>query len=329
MQNTGQHMNIDYIEAAEIIKNCNSAYILIHQSPDGDCIGAGTALYHILKYLGKKAKVVCPDEIPERYGFMRKGYIDEDFEPDFIISTDVADANLLGALKEEYGSQVGLCIDHHISNTGYAEKTLLRPDASATCELIYELMEMLEVPLTDNITRCIYTGIATDTGCFKYENTTARCHEIVANLKRCCNICYARINSDMFDVKSRGRMKIERFVSDIMEYYLNDQCTMICVTSDILDEMNVDSSELEGLAGIPLQVEGVEVGVTIKQKDEDSYKISMRSANDVNVSEICASLGGGGHVKAAGCLLHGTLDEVKKKIVDAVEAGIKKCSTTA
>ena len=100
---------------------------------------------------------------------------------------------------------------------------------------------------------------------------------------------------------------------------------MICVTSDILNKMKVDASELEGLAGIPLQVEGVEVGVTIKQKDENSYKISMRSANNANVSDICASMGGGGHVKAAGCLLHGTLDEVKKQIVDAVAKGIKSC----
>ena len=89
--------------------------------------------------------------------------------------------------------------------------------------------------------------------------------------------------------------------------------------------MGVDAAELEGMAGIPLQVEGVEVGVTIKQKDENSFKISMRSANKVNVSDICASLGGGGHIKAAGCLLHGTLDEVKKTIVDAVAKGIEKC----
>ena len=99
----------------------------------------------------------------------------------------------------------------------------------------------------------------------------------------------------------------------------------IKVNGQILNKMKVDASELEGLAGIPLQVEGVEVGVTIKQKDENSYKISMRSANNANVSDICASMGGGGHVKAAGCLLHGTLDEVKKQIVDAVAKGIKSC----
>ncbi len=319
-------MKIDFNEAAAILKNCGNAYIIIHQSPDGDCTGSGIALYHMLKYMGKKAKIICPDEIPDRYDFITEGYIDEDFEPEFIIASDVADINLFGNCKETYGDKVNLCIDHHISNTGYAKNTLVCPDASATCEVVYELIKILNIPLTEDITRCIYTGIATDTGCFKYENTTARCHEIVAELKRTYDIGYAHINREMFEVKSRGRISIERAVTEIMEYYLDDKCTMICVTRDILDKWGVDESELEGIAGIPLQIEGVEVGVTIKQRDADSYKISMRSANKVNVSDICASLGGGGHVKAAGCLLHGTLDEVKKQIVSAVAKGIEKCS---
>lgn len=319
-------MNIDFNEAAKLLKNCDNAYILIHQSPDGDCIGSGMALYHILKYMGKKARVICSDEIPERYKFLKDDYTDEEFEPEYFISSDVADIKLLGKYKEIYGNKVNLCIDHHISNTGYAENTLVCPDASAACEVVFELVKVLDIPVTEEITKCIYTGIATDTGCFKYENTTARCHEIVAELKRTCDIGYAHINRIMFDVKSKGRIKIERAVTDIMEYYLDDKCTMICITTDILEKWGVDPAELEGFAGIPLQVEGVEVGVTIKQRDENSYKISLRSANDVNVSDICASLGGGGHVRAAGCLLHGTIDEVKKTIVDAVAKGIEQCS---
>lgn len=318
-------MKIDFNEAAELLKNCNNAYILIHQSPDGDCTGSGTALYHMLKFMGKKARVICSDEIPKRYGFITKGYVDEDFEPEFIIASDVADINLLGKYKEVYGDKVNLCIDHHISNTDYAENTLVCPDASAACEVVYELIKILGIPVTEDITKCIYTGIATDTGCFMHENATARCHEITAELKKAHNIDYALINREMFEVKSKGRIRIEMAVTDIMEYYLDDRCTMICVTKDILNKWRVEDSELEGITGIPLQVEGVEVGITIKQRDAESYKISMRSTGKVNVSDICASLGGGGHVRAAGCALDGKLDEVKQKIVDAVAEGIKKC----
>ncbi len=318
-------MKIDFNTAADILRSCDNAYILTHQSPDGDCIGSGTALYYILKSMGKKARVLCSDEIPKRFDFMRTDYTDEEFEPEIIIATDVADINLLGKYKEIYGSRVNLCIDHHISNTGYAEKTLVCPDASAACEVVYELAKMLGVEKDEKIIKCLYTGIATDTGCFKYENTTVKAHEFVAEMKRNSTVNFARINREMFDVKSRGRLKMEAFAVDRIEYYLDGKCTMLAVTAELRDKIGVDQSELDGIEGIPLQVEGVEVGVTIKQRDESSYKISMRSANDVNVSDICASLGGGGHVKAAGCLLHGTLDEVKKQILAAVEKGIHLC----
>lgn len=318
-------MKIDFNSAAEMLKNCEDAYILIHQSPDGDCTGSGTALYHILKSMGKKARVICSDKIPERYNFMREEYVDEEFEPKFIIASDVADEKLLGKYKDIYGGKVDLCIDHHISNTGFAKNTLVRPDASAACEVVYELIKILNIKLDEKLTKCIYTGIATDTGCFKYENTTARCHEIVAELKKESLVNFAWINRRMFEVKSRGRLKMECMAVDSMEYFLDGKCTMISITKELLERMDVDASELEGIAGIPLQAEGVEVGVTIKQRDEGVYKISMRSANDANVSEICSLLGGGGHIKAAGCLLNGSLEEVKNKIVEAVAKGLNLC----
>ncbi len=318
-------MNIDFNTAVDILTNCGNAYILVHQSPDGDCVGSGTALYYIFRSMGKKAKVICSDDIPKRFDFMRVEYVEEEFEPDIIIAVDVADAKLFGKYKEVYGDKVDLCIDHHISNTGYASKTLVCPNASAACEVVYELIKLLGIKITENIAKCIYTGIATDTGCFKYENTTAKAHEIVAELKKTSTVNFAKINREMFDVKTRGRLKMEAAVSELMEYYLDDKLTIVSVTNSLREKMGVDSTELDGIEGIPLQVEGAEVGVTIKQRDENSYKISMRSANDVNVSDICGSLGGGGHIKAAGCLLYGTLDEVKARIIEAVEKGINLC----
>ena len=141
----------------------------------------------------------------------------------------------------------------------------------------------------------------------------------MAKLKREHALPYARINRNMFDVKSLGRLKMERAVMEIMEFYLDGRCTMICVTQDILRQMQVEEAELDGIAGLPLQVEGVEVGVTLKEKEPGFYKISMRSADRANVSRICGQLGGGGHVKAAGCALRGTLSQVKEILVRAVE----------
>lgn len=317
-------MLIDLSEAVEFLKGCEDAVILTHQSPDGDCIGAGFALKDLLEALGKRSRVLCSDEFPKRYDFMTSVGSGEEFESKTVIAVDIADPQLMGNLRETYGNKVQLCIDHHISNVGYAEKTLLNAGASATCELIYELADAMKIQMSDHCAACIYTGIATDTGCFKYECTTARCHEIAAELMKSHKLKYAKINREMFDVKSIGRLKMERIVTDLMEYYLDNRLTMICITSDILNEQHVDANDLDGCASIPLQVEGVEVGVTIKEKSENEYKVSMRSANDVNVSAICQTLGGGGHIKAAGCLVKGTLEEVKAAVVEAVRKGMEE-----
>lgn len=317
-------MLIDLSEAVEFLKGCEDAVILTHQSPDGDCIGAGFALNDLLEALGKRSRVLCSDEFPKRYDFMTSVGSGEEFEPKTVIAVDIADPQLMGNLRETYENKVQLCIDHHISNVGYAEKTLLNAGASATCELIYELADAMKIQMSDHCAACIYTGIATDTGCFKYECTTARCHEIAAELMKSHKLKYAKINREMFDVKSIGRLKMERIVTDLMEYYLDNRLTMICITSDILNEQHVDANDLDGCASIPLQVEGVEVGVTIKEKSENEYKVSMRSANDVNVSAICQTLGGGGHIKAAGCLVKGTLEEVKAAVVEAVRKGMEE-----
>jgi len=316
-------MQIEYFDAVNFIMSCEDAFILTHQSPDGDTIGAGFTMYYLLKALGKRSKVVCPDKFPDRYSYMYQGYEEENFEPKCVIAVDVADPKLLGALADVYGDKVNLCIDHHISNTGYAEKTLVCPDSSAACEVMYELIRMLEIRVSENMAKCIYTGIATDTGCFKFENTTPRAHEIAATLMREHKIKYAAMNRQLFDVKSSGRIKLEVGLINNMETYLDNKCTMVVITKDFMKDYNVEGAELEGITSLAMQVDGVEVGVIIKERDKDVYKVSMRSANDVNVSQICASLGGGGHVKAAGCLIEAPLEEVKKIVVDAVAKGLE------
>ncbi len=317
-------MLIDLNTAADFLRSCDNAVILTHQSPDGDCIGAGFALRDILSALGKKSRVVCCDEFPKRFDFITSVGCGEDFEPETVIAVDIADNQLLGAYKEIYGGRVQLCIDHHVSNTGYAEMTLLRSDGSATCEVIYDLAMILGTELSVHAATCIYTGIATDTGCFKFRCTTVRCHEIAAELMKKYDINFALINRNMFDVKSIGRIRVESAVLELMEYYWDNKLTMICLTSEIMEKMGVDNAELEGCASLPLQVEGVEVGVLLKEREPGVYKISMRSPNEVNVSEICGTLGGGGHKNAAGCLLRGTLDEVKKQLVDAVGKALEQ-----
>lgn len=317
-------MYIGYSEAETFLRNCEDAVIITHQSPDGDCIGAGYGLKDILAELGVRSRVVCSDEIPQRYSFMTDGIENEDFEPKTIIAVDIADTKLMGRYEEIYGSKVQLCIDHHESNKNYAEMTLLRPKATAACEVIYNLAKYMEVNISIHCATCLYTGIATDSGCFKYDCTTPRAHEIAAEMKRCYNeINFARINRYMFEVKTKGRMILEAKFSDLMEDYIGGKLVIVAVTMDMMENMGISAPEMEGLAPITLQLEDTEVGVLMREREPGEFKCSFRSADEINVSEICQTLGGGGHAKAAGCTIKGNVETAKAAVIAAVEKALK------
>lgn len=315
-------MYIGFSEAETFLRNCKDAVIITHRNPDGDCIGAGFAIKEILKQLGIKSKVICHDDFPKRYDFLTQGGAGEEFEPQAVIAVDVADTKLMGKYQEIYGDKVNLCIDHHISNKNYAEKTLLRVDAAATCEVIYDLAKFMGIKITKHCAECLYTGIATDSGCFKFASTTPHTHEVTAEIMReYSDIEFARINRYMFDVKSVGRVKLESRLNEMIETYLDGKLCIISVTREIMSELGMNDDEFEGFAPLTIQYENAEVGIFIRQRSDD-YKCSFRSADKVNVSEICETLGGGGHAKAAGCNISGNLDDIKKQLVEAVRKAI-------
>lgn len=152
-------------QAAEFLDTCEDAHILIHRSPDGDCIGAGYSLQAVLRLLGKRAKVLCADPIPERFNYLLPEEPEEDFEPKCVISADVSDEKLFGSLEPQYAGKVDLCVDHHVSNLLYAERVLLEPHAAAACEVLYKVYRAMGIQFTKQIAMCLYTGMATDTGC--------------------------------------------------------------------------------------------------------------------------------------------------------------------
>ena len=318
-------MYIGFSETETFLRNCEDAVIITHRNPDGDCIGAGFGLQDILTQMGIRSKVVCSDEFPRRYEFMTKGTNKYgDFEPKTVIAVDIADVKLMGDYEQIYGDKVQLCIDHHISNKTYAEKTLLHADATAACEIIYDLAKFMGVKITKHCATCLYTGIATDSGCFKYDCTTPRAHEIAAEMMRSYDINFARINRYMFDVKSRGRLMLESKISELMEEKLDGRLVIVAVTQAMMDEMGVSMEELEGFAPLTIQLENTEVGILMREREDGVFKCSFRSAYDVNVSEICQLLGGGGHAKAAGCTLDCDIDEAKKLLTHTVERALSE-----
>ena len=317
-----------FSEINRIFEDNDNFTILTHKSPDGDTLGCGFALCEFLRNMGKKANVLNSEGFPDRYGFIYEGYTEQDFEEQYVIAVDIADTVLLGHNLEKYAAEgaIDLCIDHHISNKYFAKQTYVEADASAAALILYKIFKSSGRPITKHIAEALYTGIATDTGCFKYQNTTPEAHRIAADLIEQYNIDYTNINRKMFDIKSKARMRVEQSIARHMEYYYDDRCSMIILTKETMKESGADESEFEGLASIPLSVEGVEIGITIKERHTDIYKISVRTTDAVDASAFCKNFGGGGHIRAAGCEIHAPLAEVRSMLlmqVDKVLNGTK------
>ncbi len=311
-------------DAAEYLRRADDIVILSHQFPDGDTFGSAAALCMALQSMGKRAKTRCRHAVSAKYAFMFRGVKKQEFEPKTVVAVDVADIDLLGEpIREEYEGRVDLCIDHHAGNRTFAKYTYVDSTAAATTEIIYALITKLGAKITPEIAEAIYTGITTDTGCFKYTNATPRTYRIAACMME-TGIDAAAINREMFDTKTRARLEMERRVLDSMNFYLDDRCAVVYILRDMIAESGACEDDLEGLAAIPRQIEGVLVGVTLREKKSGEYKVSLRTQEPVNAAQICALFDGGGHACAAGCTLPGPREAATERIVAAIGAYLEQ-----
>lgn len=311
--------SVDRQTAVLRLRGAEDVLILCHKNPDGDTIGCAGALCLALKALGKNAAVLCSDPIPSLYDFMGLELFDSSFTPGFVVAVDVASIQLFGDRNnvQKYAEHVDLCIDHHASNSGYAYETLLDPGAAAACELMIDVIEEMGVPLTPAIADCLYTGISTDTGCFRFSSTTARTHKAAARVME-AGASIEMLNARLFESRSRGRIEIEKMALESLEYFFDGRCAMICLTWDQIVTSGVAGAELEDLTSLPRSIEGVEVGLTLRQQKDGSYRISIRTAGAVDACAIARHLGGGGHARAAGCEISGNLDNARYAVLEEV-----------
>ncbi len=314
-------LSVTIKEAAHLLLEADRILLLTHQYPDGDTLGSGYALCRALQSLGKTARVACSDEIPDKYAYMADGAANPAFDPAFICAVDVADAKLLGPRLAAYADRVDLAIDHHASHQDFQKNLLLDAGASATALIIYDLLRCLGVTITPAIANCLYTGLSTDTGCFKYGNTTPYAHRVAAELMD-AGAETETINRVMFDCKSRARVELERLALESMRFYWEGRLAVMIITNDMLETSRAGENDMEGLAPLPRQIEGVWVGITLRQKADGNFKVSVRTGGHADASAICAVLGGGGHKQAAGCAVNGPADTAVAKLMDAVQTAV-------
>lgn len=308
---------MNLFDIARYLETHDNFEILTHAYPDGDTLGSGFALCMALQQIGKNARVITTN-IPSKFLYLLNGVKQQMFEAETIISTDVAADSLLGSNMGNYMGRVDVCIDHHGSNTFTAKHKFVDEFAAANCQIIYKLLIGMNIKITEEIANCLYTGISTDTGCFRYTNTTAETMRVAAELMECgCDTAY--INKVMFETKSKEKIQLEHAVYDTIEYCANGRCAIICTTLDMLKRLDVGDDEMEGLASIPRQIEGVLIGITMREKEGGFFKISVRTNDNINASDFCSQFGGGGHPAAAGCTIEGSLETVRSKLIIAAE----------
>lgn len=310
-------MRITLKECAEIIGRYNSFLILTHASPDGDTLGSAFALKRALMKIGKQSQVVCNDEIPQKYSFLWDGITNESIDFEAVIAVDIADRKLLGSkYGDMYGDKVVLAIDHHLSHRDYAENTYLC-DKASNAENIYSLINEMEIPIDENIATCIYCGMATDTGCFLFTNTTAETHKTAAVLMD-KGADFALVNRKMFETKTVSYLKLEQMALSTVELHFGGKCAIMQITQDMFRESNSNDGECDGIASLPRKIEGVLIGITVKEKENGHYKVSVRTVEPYDAAEICAHFGGGGHNRAAGCEFECSLEETKSALLKLI-----------
>lgn len=310
-------MQLSLVQAGELLLHADDILLLAHRSPDGDTVGSCFALYYALTGCGKRARVACADPIPQKYGYFTAGACFPEFTPRFVAAIDVADHKLLGSLQEKY-PQVDLCIDHHPSNTGYAKDRLLDPLQAATAQLCFSLLQQMRLPITPVIADCLFTGISTDTGCFRYQNVTAHTHRIAAELIA-LGANAADINRRMFETKTPARIALERQAMQALEFAFDGKSALTHISLQDWARSGAAEEDFEGIAALPRQIEGVLAGVTLRERPE-GWKVSLRTQEPVDASAVCAQFGGGGHRFAAGCTIVGEFPAVRERLLAAIAA---------
>ena len=305
-------------EAANLLSLNNNFIILTHKRPDGDTLGCGAALCSALRRAGKRAYLLRNGGATEKFvPFIERFYTRRGFQitNEYVVTVDVASSNMLG---DRLQLNVDLAIDHHESNSRFANNLLLDASASACGEIILKVIKELCGSVTKEEADLLYIALSTDTGCFQYGNTNAASFRAAAEL---CDLKadVAKLNQLFFRTFSRGRIALEGAIMSSLRSYADGRITMAVITHKMVEEAGASDDDMEDLASLPGKVAGTLVSVMVKENDRGFSKLSLRSTGEVNVSEICAKFGGGGHAMASGCELDLVPDEAAEVIRAAIE----------
>jgi phosphoesterase RecJ-like protein len=299
-----------------------------HILPDGDCIGSLLALGEALSDLGKQVKIYLPGIVPRKYMFLRgsEKFLTEGMElsPGTVaIAVDCSDLERLGPFSETIKqARCLLNIDHHITNQHYGTENLIDTKAAATGEIIFHLLADLEIPLTDSIAEALYVAVSTDTGSFKYDNTTPETHRIAADLLE-YNVHPGVLSQRIFDERPLSYYLLLREALSSLELLCDSRIAVITISKEMLKRSGTTVEEIDGMINYTRDIEGVELGIMFYVESSEEVKIGFRSKT-IDVSALAQKMNGGGHPRAAGCRVNAPYPAVKEKVIQEAEILLKK-----
>jgi len=312
--------------AKRFIREGDDFLLVTHVQPDGDAVSSLLAAALLLRALGKRYTPVIADRVPNKLrflegsGLIRTARADE--PPgrlhDRVIALDCADFSRIGAAAAWCAPDARLLnIDHHPTNDGFGDVVLIKPEAAATAEILYELVNAMGVPWHRELAECIYTGILTDTGGFRYPNTTPASHRIASEmLER--GAAGSQIAERLLERVPHSHVRLLKRALSTLSFAAGNRISWLTVTRADMAETEAETEDLEGLVNYPRNIEGVEVGILFKEVDDGKVKVSLRSAGAIDVAAFAKSFGGGGHVRAAGVTLDMPLPDAVDTIVGAL-----------
>lgn len=288
--------------------NVNTILIFPHLLPDGDTLGSAIGMYHLIKDFNKTGYIVLDDDIPSNLLFLFEENKDiiislkeaKKMKYELIVIVDTGETKLIGDRMSLMSSTVPtINIDHHITNQNFANLNIVEPEASSTGELIYKIIDYFKLELDAFAAQGLYAAIVTDTGNFRYSNTRPYTFEVCKSLVE-KGFDFNRLNVEIFQTKSFEKLWLLNKIFDTLSLHFEGKCAIVKLSEALKNQLALKEYDTDGVVEYVRDIKGVEVVVFIKYMDQNEYKISMRSKNDFDVSEVAVALGGGGHKKAAG-----------------------------
>ena len=309
--------NLTRSETADYLDRYDNYCILTHRRPDGDTIGSAAALCRGLRSMGKKAYILANPETPERYACLVDGLTrEEPSDGDRIVAVDVAEDVMLPKAFAYLRNSVDLKIDHHGSGREFAPRSLVDPESAACAEIIWDILDELDVELDEKIAEAIYVGTATDTGCFRFANTNVHSFDAAAE----CAAAGVNIfgwNQLLFETNSLEKLRLQGWIAENTKLFSEGTMAVCALPKAVEERIGVDEDDMGNLSSFIRSIEGVKLAGLLRE-NENGCKISVRAVPGWDAAAVCEKFGGGGHAGAAGGFIRLPLEEAAKALEEAM-----------